>query len=150
MKLLNPNLEAFLAIVQRQTVHGAAKDLGITQTAVTQRIRSLEGSLSTTLFSRSRRGMMLTYEGKTLLRYCQIARDLEGEVLADLTGSGEKSTLPICITGPTSIMRSRIIPKSIDVMSQFKGLLLSFNITDVETWIDDLKTGCRTNCCGSS
>ncbi|MCM0606619.1 MAG: LysR family transcriptional regulator [Xanthomonadaceae bacterium] len=48
MSLRSPQLEAFLSVAKSKTVHGAAKDLGITQTGVTQRIRALEGSLSTT------------------------------------------------------------------------------------------------------
>ena len=57
MRLLNHNLQAFMAIVQQSTVHGAANKLGLTQTAVTQRIRSIERDLETTLFIRSRKGM---------------------------------------------------------------------------------------------
>ena len=63
MTLLSPNLIAFAAIVRQGTVHGAAQDLKITQTGVTQRIRVIERELGTTLFLRSRRGMTLTQEG---------------------------------------------------------------------------------------
>ena len=49
MSLLSPQLAAFLAIVKRQTVHGASQDLGITQTGVTQRIKALEAQLSAKL-----------------------------------------------------------------------------------------------------
>lgn len=45
MSLLPPALEAFLAIAQLKTVHGAARQLHMTQTAITQRIRSLESRL---------------------------------------------------------------------------------------------------------
>ena len=41
MSLLSPQLQAFLAVAEHKTVHGAAGDLYITQTAVTQRILSL-------------------------------------------------------------------------------------------------------------
>ena len=60
MSLLSPPLEAFVAIVRSKTVISAAKDLGLTQTGVTQRIRVLETQLRTTLFIRSRSGMRLT------------------------------------------------------------------------------------------
>jgi LysR family transcriptional regulator (chromosome initiation inhibitor) len=141
MSLLSPQLEAFLSIAECKTVHGAAKTLGITQTGVTQRIRTLEASLTTTLFTRSRRGMLLTAEGEALLRYCQASRDLEGEVLAKIQGAGERATVHVCITGPTSIMRSRIVPQCKSAMKAFPELLLHFNITDVETWVDHLRTG---------
>ena len=63
MSLLSQNLQAFAAIVKQGTVMGAAKELRLTQTGVTQRIRSLEQQLATTLFIRSRKGMKLTSEG---------------------------------------------------------------------------------------
>lgn len=145
MSLLSPPLEAFLAIVKHKTVHGASSDLGITQTGVTQRIRLLEGQLATTLFTRSRRGMMLTGEGQALLRYCQAARDLEGEALATIQGAGKSRSVRVGVTGPTSILRSRIIPQCLPVMKQFPELLLSFHISDGEHGLDDLRTG-ATQC----
>ena len=141
MSLLSPQLQAFLMVARSKTVHGAAKELGITQTGVTQRIRTLEGALTTTLFTRSRRGMLLTAEGEALLRYCQASRDLEGEVLAKILGAGHQAAVNVCITGPTSIMRSRIVPQCAPVMKKFEQLLLNFNITDVETWVDHLRSG---------
>ena len=68
MSLLSPQLQAFLKVAEQKTVHGAADKLFLTQTAVTQRIRTLETSLGTTLFIRTRRGMALTSEGGALLR----------------------------------------------------------------------------------
>lgn len=141
MSLLSPPLQAFLLVAKTKTVHGAAKDLGITQTGVTQRIRALERSLSTTLFTRSRKGMLLTAEGEALLRYCQASRDLEGGVLAKIQGAGKQTTINICITGPTSIMRSRIVPQCVPVMKQFKELLLHFDLSDLETWGSQLRSG---------
>ncbi|HTL13188.1 MAG TPA: LysR family transcriptional regulator, partial [Bdellovibrionota bacterium] len=68
MSLLSPQLQAFSAIVRTGTVHGAARQLGLTQTGVTQRIRALENTLSATLFVRSRKGMSPTSEGEALWR----------------------------------------------------------------------------------
>src|SRR5262245_44627485 len=106
MSLLSPQLEAFVTIARHKTVHGAAVALHITQTAVTQRIRMLESRLGTTLFIRTRRGMMLTTEGEALLRYCQAASELEGEALAIIQGAAKETAIRFCITGPTSIMHS--------------------------------------------
>jgi len=130
-----------MAINRAKTVHGAAKELGITQTGVTQRIRSLESSLQTTLFIRSRRGMLLTEAGEALHRYCLSARDLEGPVLAKIQGAGLESEVRICVTGPTSIMRTRVIPQSIELLKRFPGLLLHHKISDAPTWVEDLRSG---------
>ncbi len=141
MSLLSQNLQAFVAIVKQGTVHGAAKELHLTQTGVTQRIRALESLLSTTLFVRSRKGMQLTAEGRALLRYCQAARELEGDALAQIDGAGKQREVRIQIAGPTSIMRSRIIPQCAPVLSKFPRLVASFQISDLENRDQLLRTG---------
>lgn len=141
MSLLSPQLQAFIAIARSKTVHGAAKELGITQTGVTQRLRTLEQSLGTTLFTRSRRGMLLTHEGQALLRYCQGARELEGEALAQITGAAVGKPVRVTITGPTSILRARVIPACIPVLQRLRELHAHFRLTDIDSWIDELRTG---------
>jgi LysR family transcriptional regulator (chromosome initiation inhibitor) len=141
MSLLSPQLQAFQTVARTRTVHGAAKELGLTQTGVTQRIRALESSLNITLFARSRRGMLLTSEGEALLRYCLASRDLEGPVLARLQGGGDRALAQVTITGPTSILRARVIPAQIPVLRQFSQLHVRYHITDAGTEMEDLRNG---------
>lgn len=141
MSLLSPQLEAFMAIVQFKTVHRAAEALFITQTAVTQRIRGLEGKLKTSLFIRTRRGMALTPEGEALMHYCQAARDLEGEAMARISGGAVESDIRICLTGPTSLMRSRVVPKCLPILSKFPRLFMEFAVNDSEDRETTLKSG---------
>src|ERR1700729_3496524 len=98
MSLLGPNLEAFLAVVKTKTVLAAAQEIGLTQTGVTQRIRSLERDLRVTLFSRSRTGMRLTPEGESLLQFCRSAQDLEGLTLSQMKGKGRDHEVSIVFT----------------------------------------------------
>jgi LysR family transcriptional regulator, chromosome initiation inhibitor len=141
MSLLSPPLQAFLAIVKHKTVHGAADTLHLTQTAVTQRIRLLEHKLHTTLFLRSRRGMQLTSEGETLLRYCQATLDLERDALDTIKGAGSEHEIQLTLAGPSSIMHSRVIPQCLPVMKKFKRLLIHFDINDTENRHKDLRAG---------
>lgn len=141
MRLLSPQLQAFLATARLGTVHAAADTLHITQTGVTQRIKTLEKRLSTSLFIRSRRGMLLTKEGEALLRYCYSFQELEGEALSCVTTTGTEKIVSICMTGPTTIMRSRIIPRCINVIKQFPRLLMHFDINDNENRVRSLRSG---------
>lgn len=141
MTLLSPQLEAFIAVAKHKSVHGAANSIHITQTAVTQRIHTLETKLSTTLFIRTRRGMMLTPEGEALLHYCHAAHELEGEALAKIKGAGLESEIRICITGPSSLMRARIMPQCYPVMKKFPSLLMQFDINDYDTRVRSLRSG---------
>ena len=60
---------AFLKAFERNSFSDAARDLGYTQSAVSQMIKSLEAELGVTLLVRSRSGVALTYEGRHLLPY---------------------------------------------------------------------------------
>ncbi len=141
MSLLSPQLNAFMAIVSAQTVHGAAEKLYLTQTAVTQRLRNLEKQLKTTLFIRSRRGMLLTQEGEALWRYCQNVKLLEGEALAAIQKTGSSTQVAIILCGPTSIMNSRIIPSLPALVKKFPHLNLHCKLIDSEIRHELLRQG---------
>ncbi len=141
MSLLSPQLQAFIAIAKCKTVHGAADVVHLTQTAVTQRIRTLEAKLKTSLFTRTRRGMLLTPEGEALLRYCHAVHEIEGEALAQIKGAGVETEIQMAISGPTSIMHSRIMPQCFPLLKKFPHLLLQFDINDVESGAKKLRNG---------
>jgi len=141
MSLLNQNLQAFMAIIDTSTVHAAAKKIGLSQTGVTQRIRSLESSLAVTLFTRSRKGMLLTHEGDALYRYCLRAVELEGEVFAQLNSPNEQRDLRMNITAPSSMMRSTIIPDIIQILDDKPEIVMNFNVADNHSGVEDLKKG---------
>ncbi len=133
-----------MAVVQQATVHGAAKQLHLTQTGVTQRIRALEGELGTTLFLRSRKGMQLTPEGQALLRYCRGAEDLEGQALSQITGAGRGKSVYVSVVGPTSVMSSRIVDLCSGLYSDWPNLYLNFNISDIEDRLSLVRSGKAT------
>jgi DNA-binding transcriptional LysR family regulator len=141
MSLLNPGVEAFMAVVRLGTVHGAAREIGLSQTGVTQRIRALERSLGVTLFTRSRTGMRPTAEGERLHLHCLRVRDMEGEVLSLLQGTSDRSSTRLVVTGPSSMMRSRIIPGGSRILERFPGVAFTFELDDEESGLAHLKTG---------
>jgi DNA-binding transcriptional LysR family regulator len=122
-------------------VHGAAAEIGITQTGVTQRIRALERELGVTLFTRSRAGMRPTAEGEALYRYYQRVRDMDGELAASLRLENAAETVRLVITGPSSIMRARVIPAVAPIQTESRNVVLTFDLDDDETGLKALKTG---------
>jgi LysR family transcriptional regulator (chromosome initiation inhibitor) len=141
MSLLSPPLEAFWAVVRKGTVQDASYILGITQTGVTQRIRSLEKQLKTTLFTRSRKGMMLTTEGEALLQYVKSSLDIEGMALSKIQRAAKDSIIEVSITGSSSILRSRVIPNLVPLKKNFPLLRFRFDLSDVDSNVDQLKSG---------
>ena len=141
MRLLPPALRAFLVVARSGTVHAAARELGLTQTAVTRRVLSLEEELDVSLFLRSRRGMSLTDAGQALLVYCQHALALEGETLSQLTGNGTEAPVSLVVQGPSSIMRARLIPALCEALREHPRVNAEFRLNDVGTGVSALKSG---------
>ena len=141
MSLLNANLQAFVAIYENSTVTAAAKQLAIGQTAITQRLRALESELGVNLFIRSRKGMTLTAEGHSLLKYCQRARELEGETLSEFRSGGSQSEVDVTIAGPTSFISGRVVPQCVEIFKKWPKLNLHFIIDDRENRLTLLKQG---------
>ncbi|MBQ9119140.1 MAG: LysR family transcriptional regulator [Lachnospiraceae bacterium] len=67
------NYQIFNAVAEAGNISAAAKQLFISQPAISKAIKKLEESLSVTLFTRSSRGVRLTEEGKLLYSYTREA-----------------------------------------------------------------------------
>ena len=61
----------FLAIAHSGSFAGASRELHLTQTAVTARVKNLEAQLGCSLFVRNRAGARLTAEGERFVDYAQ-------------------------------------------------------------------------------
>ena len=141
MSLLSPNLQAFLAVHDCGTVHGAARELRLTQTGVTQRIRALEKELGTTLFLRSRKGMRPTAEGEALLRYCRGAMELEGASISRIRTGGKEHPVSVTLAGPTSVLTGRVAELCFPLYSAWPQLQLHFDFCDAADRIAALRSG---------
>lgn len=65
------NMRTFQWLARLGNFHAVAKQLGVTQPAVTSRISSLEQELGVRLFSRGKQTASLTPEGQDALRLCE-------------------------------------------------------------------------------
>ena len=59
-------LKIFHQVAKAGSFTGAARQLGISQSALSRHVRDLEQSLGTALFTRHARGLVLTSEGERL------------------------------------------------------------------------------------
>lgn len=138
MSLLGARLEAFLGVHKHKSVTQAAKELNITQTGITQRIRSLEKELGATLFLRLRRGMQLTPEGQHLLNYCDAIRERETELLSKLEGRAFQP-ISVGIFGPSSVMRWRVVPIISGILQKHPWLRFQLDFSDTSSGVEALR-----------
>lgn len=111
MKIPSGSLEAFLEVARLKSFTKAAVKLGLTQSALSQRILNLEEAMEASYFIRDRAGARLTEAGEELLRYAQSQESLEEEFLgAKRAGSTEALVGTLRIAGFSSVVRSLLLP----------------------------------------
>ncbi len=111
MSLSSLQLDAFLVVCRAQNFTRAASELGVTQSALSQRIKNLEDELGSTLFTRDPSGAKPTDVGQRLLRYCHAREGLEAEFVESLKSKSTGDLRgPLRIAGFSTITRSLILP----------------------------------------
>ncbi len=141
MKLSNPNLRAFYVLAQEKNFSKAAKKIGLSQPAFSQRIMNLEKMLETILIVRNIHGISLTESGEKLLSYCEVNRQIEDEFIQHLS-SDSRAQLKgaIRIGGFSSVMRSLLIPSLAKLLQQNPDLSIQTFTVELSDALSILKS----------
>ncbi len=110
-------LEVFLSVCDVGSMAGAARQLGLTQPAVSQAVAELEGRTGTVLFDRSQRPLGLTPAGG-VLRQRASALITEARQIAPMLRETQKSRLPLLRVGLVdSLSRALAAPLGAHLMA---------------------------------
>jgi DNA-binding transcriptional LysR family regulator len=141
--LATDRLEAFEALASAGSFTKAARAVGITQSALSQRIAKLESDLEVTLFVRGHRSVALSAEGETLLRYCRAREGLEREMLAGLTTPRHDEGLRgvVRIAGFSSVTRSVLVPALSSLVRAGPELIVHVASRELRELPDMLRSG---------
>lgn len=139
MKINNLGLLAFYQCALTKNMTEAAQVLGVTQSALSQRISALESDLEATLFIREAKTLSLTPTGLELLNYCNSYKALEDEFLLKVKGSHEL-TGPIRIGAYSSVLRSLILPKLAGFLRQHPKVNADFKSYETDELYDVLRS----------
>jgi DNA-binding transcriptional LysR family regulator len=110
------DIRTFVAIADTGSISHAARELYLTQPAVTRRLQRLETSLGTTLLDRRRRPFVLTQNGRSVLERCRrvlsSVHDVQAASVAGGVPAGElrigvaHALTEITLTDPLDRVRS--------------------------------------------
>jgi DNA-binding transcriptional LysR family regulator len=110
-------LSSFIAVARRRSFAAAARDLGVSTSALSQSVRQLEARLGVTLLTRTSRSAALTDAGQRLLEHAGAAVDQALESLKTVSARPGEITGRLRLTVPTvavSLVLSRLLPRFVE------------------------------------
>lgn len=133
-------LETFLAIHHEGGFSSAARRLGRTQPAISQRIALLEQELGVTLFERGTGGLKLSQAGQVLLPYAERAMAALGDAKRAVRALASENTGPIALAVVGSLASTSLTATLRAFLRKFPSVRLSLRTaTSVE--VSDLVRG---------
>jgi DNA-binding transcriptional LysR family regulator len=124
------DLRAFVQAVESGSLTRAAEALQVATSAVSRRIKELEGRLGTQLLQRTTRQMRLTAAGETFhARAVEILQALE-EAEVEAACQSRTLTGPLRIAAPLSFGMSHLTPILVDFADAHPGLELDVDFSD--------------------
>ena len=136
-----PHLETFAEAAERGSFTAAARHLGVTQAAVSQRIQHLEVLLGAPLFRRAAGRVALTDAGRRLHDYARRILDLTAEACAAVTG------VPGAVAGELLVAASsapgqHLLPPALAAFhQQHPSVQIRVSVSDTDAVLRDLEDG---------
>ena len=143
MVLSHDQLNAFSEVSRLGSFTKAADAIGVTQSALSHRIRNLEGQLATSLIIRESTGLRLTDAGSRLLKYCNVLNQIEREFIDELKPRTQTQGLGgfLRIAGASTLMWSVITPALAPLLRNHPNVQLEMLSRDLLALPSLLKSG---------
>lgn len=103
-------IEHFIAIAEAGSIRAAARQLGISQPALTRSLQALEKSLGVQLMQRGVRGVSLTHEGTTFAARARVAQTELTKAAEELRRGADDEGSPLTI-GLSPVGSSLLLPE---------------------------------------
>lgn len=103
-------LSAFVHVFESGSFSAAARRMGTTQPTISKRIASLEEEFETNLFFRSTRQLMPTEEASRIYETARAILEMYDQAQASTRGVTTQAAGTLCISIPSSLGRSLLMP----------------------------------------
>ena len=133
---------SFYVLAMEHSFTKAAQKMGLSQPALSKKIRSLEDNLELSLIIRSGKSFQITEEGKKILRYYEVKKDLDLDLKSKLYTEGRTdifSELKISIYH--SVYRSVLLPCLKPLFKSYQSLKLNIQVRELRLLEEDLISG---------
>ena len=125
-------LKVFHAAAEAGSFTHAGEQLGLSQSAVSRQVSSLEQELSVSLFHRHTRGLILTEQGDLLFRTAHDVFMQLQAARAKLTDSRERPSGDLKITTTPGVAINWLIPRLGEFTTLYPEIRISLIVTDEE------------------
>jgi LysR family transcriptional regulator, flagellar master operon regulator len=133
-------IETFLDLMESRSFHLTAERLGITQSTVSTRIRTLEAELGSTLFNRGRSGAAPTAAGKRFEEHARSIKASWGLARQEL-GALDRHEGALRIACTVSLMDSLLLDWVDSLLAEMPKLSLHVEADYSPQMIDDISFG---------
>ncbi|MFK5948392.1 MAG: LysR family transcriptional regulator [Methylococcales bacterium] len=124
------SLLAFAEVARQQSFTLAAKQLGMSKSAISQQIKRLEEHIGQQLLSRHTRGMSLTAAGKKLLNRCELLQDQVNLAFEEINSTKETPSGIFALTVPHSCEKNIVIPALNQLCIEYPDIQPNVLVTD--------------------
>jgi DNA-binding transcriptional LysR family regulator len=136
-----PHLETFVEAAERGSFTAAARELRITQAAVSQRIQQLETAANVALFRRVGGRIGLTDAGRLLHSFAQRILALQGEARAALKGVKPIVTGELVVAASTVPGEHLLPPLLASFRRTYPQIKMVVRVSDTDSVLRDVRHG---------
>ena len=141
---MNTDLELyriFCKVVKYKNISKTAESMYISQSAITQSIQKLEGELGGKVFFRSKNGVELTEEGKSLYEYVKDSVEIMNNAENIFLQYANLEKGKVRIGGENNMLISLIYEPLLEFIKAFPQINISIEDENVDTLIQKLSNG---------
>lgn len=124
------SLALFIRVASLGAIAKAGREFGLSATAATQRIQSLEAQLGARLFNRTTRSVALTVDGEVFLRHAKRIVACIEDARSDLQSGTRKVRGELRVTTSASFGRRYVAPHIAEFLLQYPELAVRLDLTD--------------------
>lgn len=129
---LLPDLASFILVVEEGSFTAAAKQLGVTPSALSKLVTRLEKSLSTKLFERTTRSLIITPTGQQVYDQAIVMVNAARQAVDLSSADHSEPTGPLVVAAPEAFLNSVLQPFVAPFLKAYPDIQLKLRAADGE------------------